>query len=160
MCVCVCVCMYTCVCVCVVPSTIPPPPPPVLPHSRAYPLTLLASCPSSSLWDCVSHVYGGAGAAVPAAVCRWGLCPCCPGVGRCLSGVYISLIILLPVPTAKAPRPPRSSTPSSTAPPSVLARSCAYPLTMLALCLLPVPTAKAPRPPRSSTPSSTVRASP
>jgi len=30
------------------------------------------------------------GAAVPAAVCRWGLCPCCPGVGRCLSGVYIS----------------------------------------------------------------------
>jgi len=27
------------------------------------------------------------GAAVPAAVCRWGLCPCCPGVGRCLSGV-------------------------------------------------------------------------
>jgi len=28
------------------------------------------------------------GAAVPAAVCRWGLCPCCPGVGRCLSGVY------------------------------------------------------------------------
>jgi len=28
------------------------------------------------------------GAAVPAVVCRWGLCPCCPGVGRCLSGVY------------------------------------------------------------------------
>jgi len=28
------------------------------------------------------------GAAVPAAVCRWGLCRCCPGVGRCLSGVY------------------------------------------------------------------------
>jgi len=28
------------------------------------------------------------GAAVPAAVCRWGLCPCCPAVGRCLSGVY------------------------------------------------------------------------
>ena len=27
------------------------------------------------------------GAAVPAAVCRWGLCSCCPGVGRCLSGV-------------------------------------------------------------------------
>ena len=21
------------------------------------------------------------------AVCRWGLCPCCPGVGRCLAGV-------------------------------------------------------------------------
>jgi len=28
------------------------------------------------------------GAAVPATVCRWGLFPCCPGVGRCLSGVY------------------------------------------------------------------------
>jgi len=28
------------------------------------------------------------GAAVPAAVCRWGLCPCCPDVGRCISGVY------------------------------------------------------------------------
>ena len=27
------------------------------------------------------------GAAVPAAVYRWGLWPCCPGVGRCLSGV-------------------------------------------------------------------------
>jgi len=30
------------------------------------------------------------GAAVPAAVCRWRLCPRCPGVGRCLSGVYLS----------------------------------------------------------------------
>jgi len=30
------------------------------------------------------------GAAVPAAVCCWGLCPRCPGVGRCLSGVNIS----------------------------------------------------------------------
>jgi len=29
------------------------------------------------------------GAAVPAAVCRWGLCPRCSGVGRCFSGVYI-----------------------------------------------------------------------
>jgi len=27
-------------------------------------------------------------AAVPAAVCLWGLCPCCPDVGRCLSGGY------------------------------------------------------------------------
>ena len=27
----------------------------------------------------------GGGAAVPAAACRWGLCPHCPGVGRCLS---------------------------------------------------------------------------
>jgi len=40
----------------------------------------------SALWDCVPRVCGGGGA-VPAAVCRWGLCPCCPGVGRCLSGV-------------------------------------------------------------------------
>jgi len=38
------------------------------------------------------------GAAVPAAVCRWGLCPRCPGVGRCLSGVNIS--------SSKAPGPP------------------------------------------------------
>jgi len=28
------------------------------------------------------------GVAVPAAMCRWGLCPCCPDVGRCLLGVY------------------------------------------------------------------------
>ena len=28
------------------------------------------------------------GAAAPAAVCRLGLCPCCPDVGMCLSGVY------------------------------------------------------------------------
>jgi len=27
------------------------------------------------------------GAAITAAVGRWGLCPCCPGVGRCLSRV-------------------------------------------------------------------------
>jgi len=39
-----------------------------------------------ALWDCVPHVCGG-GVAVPAAVCRWGLCPCYRGVGRCLSGV-------------------------------------------------------------------------
>ena len=26
------------------------------------------------------------GVAVPAAVCRWGLCSCCPGVGRSLEG--------------------------------------------------------------------------
>jgi len=30
------------------------------------------------------------GAPVPAAVCRWGLYPRCPGVGRCLPGVYRS----------------------------------------------------------------------
>jgi len=30
------------------------------------------------------------GAAVLAAVCRWGLCPRCPGVGRCLLGVNMS----------------------------------------------------------------------
>jgi len=27
------------------------------------------------------------GAVVPAAVCRWGLCPCCSDVGRGLSGI-------------------------------------------------------------------------
>jgi len=30
------------------------------------------------------------GAVVPVVVYRWGLCPHCPGVGRCLSGVSIS----------------------------------------------------------------------
>jgi len=35
------------------------------------------------------------GAAVPAAVCRWGLCPCCPDVGWCLSGVYNHHISML-----------------------------------------------------------------
>jgi len=35
------------------------------------------------------------GAAVPAAVCRWGLCPCCPGVeGVSLGGKQSSLIPL------------------------------------------------------------------
>jgi len=33
-------------------------------------------------------VFAVVGAAVPAAVGRWGLYPCCPDVGRCLSGVY------------------------------------------------------------------------
>jgi len=30
------------------------------------------------------------GAAVPAAVCRWGMCSRCPGVGMCLAVVYLS----------------------------------------------------------------------
>jgi len=30
------------------------------------------------------------GAAVPAAVCRRGVCPCCPGVGRCLWVIFVS----------------------------------------------------------------------
>ena len=33
---------------------------------------------------------GGYISSSSAAVCRWGLCPRCPDVGRCLSGVYIS----------------------------------------------------------------------
>jgi len=34
------------------------------------------------------------GAAVPAAVCRWGLCPCCPGVGEVsLGGILIIIRI-------------------------------------------------------------------
>ena len=35
-------------------------------------------------------VFVVVGAAVPAAVCRWGLCSRCADVGRCLSGVYVS----------------------------------------------------------------------
>jgi len=31
----------------------------------------------------------GWGAAVPAAVCRWGLCRRCPGVRWCLGGVLV-----------------------------------------------------------------------
>ena len=42
-----------------------------------------------ALCGTVFPVSAVVGAAVPAAVCRWGLFPCCPGVGRCLSGVYI-----------------------------------------------------------------------
>jgi len=34
------------------------------------------------------------GAAAPTAVCRWGLCPRCPGVGRRVSGVYVYIIIV------------------------------------------------------------------
>ena len=30
------------------------------------------------------------GVAVPAAVCRWGLCPHCHGAGKCLLGAYLS----------------------------------------------------------------------
>jgi len=33
------------------------------------------------------------GATVLTTVCRWGRCPRCPGVGRCLSGVYSSLFL-------------------------------------------------------------------
>jgi len=36
------------------------------------------------------------GAAVPTAVCDGGLCPRCPGVGRCLSGVDISSLSRAP----------------------------------------------------------------
>jgi len=37
-------------------------------------------------------MYVVVGAAVPAAMRRWGLCSRCPGVGRCLSGVNIIII--------------------------------------------------------------------
>jgi len=51
-----------------------------------------------ALCGTVFPVSAVVGAAVPAAVCRWGLCPCCPGpdVGRCLSGVYNGYIIICP----------------------------------------------------------------
>jgi len=45
-------------------------------------------CILGSFFWTVFPVSAVVGAAVPAAVCRWGLCPCCPDVGRCLSGVY------------------------------------------------------------------------
>ena len=44
------------------------------------------------------------GAAVPAAVCRWGLCSRCPGMGRCLWGVNI--IICPPSPPPSPPHHP------------------------------------------------------
>jgi len=40
----------------------------------------------SSILDLRTPMVLYIGAAVLAAVCRWGLCLCCPGVGRCLSG--------------------------------------------------------------------------
>jgi len=46
---------------------------------------------------------------VPAAVCRWGLCPRCPGAGRCLPGVYIS---------SSSHQDSASTAPSSTPPPA------------------------------------------
>jgi len=50
-----------------------------------------SECSSTYRYVPVSVVVG---AAVPVVVCRWGLCPRCPGVGRCLSGVYVSSLVL------------------------------------------------------------------
>jgi len=41
-----------------------------------------------ALWDCVSHVCGGGGGCAGGGV-PLGAGPCCPDVGRCLSGVNI-----------------------------------------------------------------------
>jgi len=45
-----------------------------------------------ALWDCVSRVCDGGGGCASGGVPR-GAGPCCPDVGRCLSGVYIIIII-------------------------------------------------------------------
>ena len=44
-----------------------------------------------ALWDCVSRVCGGRGGCASGGV-PLGAGPCCPDVGRCLSGVYIIII--------------------------------------------------------------------
>jgi len=50
----------------------------------------LGSTPGLARCGTVFPVSVVVGAAVPAAVCRRGLCPCCPGAGRCFLGVIIS----------------------------------------------------------------------
>jgi len=45
-----------------------------------------------ALWDCVSRVCGGGGGCAGGGV-PLGAGPCCPDVGRCLSGVNIIIII-------------------------------------------------------------------
>ena len=42
-----------------------------------------------ALWNCVPRVLV-VGATVPAAVCRWGQCLRCPGVGRFPAGLNMS----------------------------------------------------------------------
>jgi len=63
------------------------------PYLKAETMTVFFGEPSPREW-----VWRAVGLCSPclwwwgrqAAVCRWELCPRCPGVGRCLSGVYIS----------------------------------------------------------------------
>jgi len=43
------------------------------------------------LWDCVSRVCGGGGGCAGGGV-PLGAGPCCPDVGRCLSGVNITIM--------------------------------------------------------------------
>jgi len=45
-----------------------------------------------ALWDCVSRVCGGGGGCASGGV-PLGAGPCCPDVGRCLSGVNIIIIM-------------------------------------------------------------------
>jgi len=121
-CVCVRVCMCLCVRVCVC----------VRVHSRA--------CVRGGVCMCV--LDGGAlarsgtvfpvsmvvGASVPAAVCRWGLCPHCPCVGRCLSWVNI--------PSSQPPHAHR--TPTSARPPTrawEVARTVVAPPSSVVKCL-------------------------
>jgi len=47
-----------------------------------------------ALWDCVSRVCGGGGGCAGGGV-PLGAGPCCPDVGRCLSGVNIIIISIL-----------------------------------------------------------------
>jgi len=49
-----------------------------------------------ALWDCVSRVYGGGGGCAGGGV-PLGAGPCCPDVGRCLSGVNIIIILSTPL---------------------------------------------------------------
>jgi len=47
-----------------------------------------------ALWDCVSRVCGGGGGCAGGGV-PLGAGPCCPDVGRCLSGVNTNIIIII-----------------------------------------------------------------
>jgi len=59
---------------------------------RARCLTLRYSLLLSALWDCVSRVCGSGGGCAGGGV-PLGADPCCPDVGRCLSGVNIIICV-------------------------------------------------------------------
>jgi len=59
-----------------------------------------------ALWDCVSRVCGGGGGCAGGGV-PLGAGPCCPDVGRCLSGVNI---IIIPAPPHGQRTPRREAT--------------------------------------------------
>ena len=64
------------------------------PIRRVSGLTIGRLSGVGALWDCVSRVCGGRGGCAGGGV-PLGAGPCCPDVGRCLSGVNIILTLTL-----------------------------------------------------------------